>query len=246
VVNNLKAKGIFVTGTDTGVGKTIVSGLLIHSLIKRGLNAGFMKPVSSGGRVSQDARFLSRLISYQDEMSLVNPCSLKFPLAPLVAAEKEKRSISISSIQNAYRILTRRHDFLIVEGIGGIMVPIKNNFFVGDLARLFNLPVLIVSRLGLGAINHCLLTVESARRFKLPIAGIIFNQPTNDRAGYAGKTNPGVIEKLSGVPCIGVVPFDPGVDLAQGKLGKLPLQVKKWRLSQIYGDSFSPGGRRPG
>lgn len=221
-----KSKGIFVTGTDTGVGKTVVSGLLVLLLKEKGLNVGVMKPVASGGKISQDAFFLSKVINNQDELRLINPCCLKFPLAPLVAAEKEKKNISIRSIQNAYRTLSKRHDFLIVEGIGGILVPIKKNFFVGDLIKLFDLPVLIVSRLGLGAINHCLLTIESARSFHLRIAGIVFNQSSPDKTGFAEKTNPSVIERLSGIPCLGIVPFDPGVNIARGKLGRLPQRIE--------------------
>lgn len=219
--------GIFVTGTDTDAGKTVVIAGLAGAIKARGINTGVMKPVASGGIrkgknfLSQDALFLAGSINSDDELELINPITLELPLSPLAASRLEKKEINLESIRRAYHKLRQRHDFLLVEGIGGLLVPIKKDYFVADMAAEMGLPIIIVARLNLGTINHTLLTVNEASRRGISIKGIIFNCAKNRDTGLAEKTNPDLIKELSGVPIIGTLPFDPGVSVEDKKYGNI-------------------------
>lgn len=197
-------RGIFITGTDTGVGKTYVAAGIAAEL-RNMLNVGVMKPVETGCRmrkgnlVPRDAFHLIKSSTVRDELDLVNPYRFSKPLAPYVAAGLEGKKIGITKIMKAFRVLSRRHDFMIVEGAGGIMVPLtKENTFL-DLAQAMRLPVLIVARPGLGTINHTLLTIAALRARRIPIAGIVINYAGEQVKGIAERTNPITIEKVSGV-----------------------------------------------
>ncbi|HHT9125141.1 MAG TPA: dethiobiotin synthase [Candidatus Brocadiia bacterium] len=217
-------RGFFITGTDTGVGKTVVAGGLAAMLKSRGLDVGVMKPVATGGKeidgqiVSDDALFLMSMINCQDPYDLVNPICLVPALAPTVAARLSNKAINMETVWNSFEILRAKHEFMIVEGVGGLLVPLSNNFYVVDMAKRMNLPLIIVSRPSLGTINHTLLTVMCARSKGLKIEGIIINNPPpypppqegRERVGtgVAEKTNPSEIEKCSGVPILGIIPYD--------------------------------------
>ncbi len=222
------AKGIFITGTDTDVGKTVVAAGLAGAIKSRGINVGVMKPVATGavksknGFVSQDVMFLAKSIGCnEEEIGLINPIILELPLSPLVASRLENKEINISRIKEAYSKLCDRHDFIIVEGIGGILVPIERDYFVTDMIGNLGLPVVIVTRPNLGTINHTLLTVNEAGRSGLDIKGIIFNWTNEQEAGNAEKTNPDVIKELSGIPLLGILPHGPEVDVQALNFGKL-------------------------
>jgi len=206
-------RGIFITGTDTGVGKTFVSVGLIKSMRERGINVCPMKPVESGCRVRKaglvpaDASALLNASSVKESIDLINPYRLKHPLAPSVAAEIEGVIISRKKIVSSYAKLSMKYDMTIVEGAGGIMVPVYKKYLFLDLASDLGLPVIIVSRPGLGTINHTLLSIEVIRNRGLKILGVIINNPVKSVAGLSEKTNPDVIEKLGKVPVLGIVPF---------------------------------------
>lgn len=200
-----KYKGIFVTGTDTGVGKTKIACLIAEDLRKKGISVGVMKPISSGGR--QDALLLKKSANADDPLNEINPVYFKKPLAPWIAARLEKKKINFAKIYNAYKKLCRRHNFLIVEGAGGLLVPIANNMYMVDLAKKFNLPLIIVSRSGLGAINHTLLTINCARQRGLKILGFVLNYTKHTRKDVAEKTNPKVISKLGKIIFLGSVTY---------------------------------------
>ncbi|MDD4178624.1 MAG: dethiobiotin synthase [Candidatus Margulisbacteria bacterium] len=192
--------GVFITGTDTGCGKTYVTALLAKYLIDQGINVGVMKPISTGPKTEDDALYLKKVLRLNDPLSLINPIHLKYPLAPLPAAKLENRKLKIENIFKAYRKLSRLHDLMIVEGIGGVLVPIKKNYFVADLIKDFDLPAIIVAKAGLGTINHTLLTVEALKSRKIEIAGVIMN-------GYRGKelsekTNADIIKQLTNIPVL--------------------------------------------
>ncbi len=210
-------KGIFVTGTDTEVGKTFIGTAVAYGIKKKGIDCGVMKPVQSGaikrdGRlVSQDAKLLIEASGVQDELSLVNPYCLKAPLAPSLAAKIEKKVISPGKIIEIFNILSSRHKFMIVEGAGGLLVPIRDDYLMKDLILDLNLPILIVSRLGLGTINHTLLTIEAARNCGIEIIGIIFNQTESKPLTICERTNPKIISGLTGVPILGIVPYVPKI-----------------------------------
>lgn len=197
-------KGIFITGTDTGVGKTFVAARIAAAIKAKGIDVGVMKPIATGGM--EDAVFLKRAINTDDPLNLVNPVCFKTPVAPMVAARIERKRIDIGKIKDAYEELCRRHEFLVVEGIGGAMVPIKKDYLVADLIADLNLAAVIVARPNLGTINHTLLTVEALKSRGIEIAGIVINNFKKDAKDKSVKTNPAVITEISGVPVIGVLP----------------------------------------
>lgn len=186
-------KGIFVTGTDTGVGKTIVTAGISLALKNKGINVGVMKPISTGG--IQDAKFLLNFIGLKDDIRLVNPVSFKNPLAPYVAGKIENRKINKNKIFTSFEKLKKLHEFIVVEGIGGVLVPILKDYFVADLIKDFKLPVIIVCRTGLGIINHTLLTLKILEQRKIKILGLIMNGFTGK--DLSEKTNQFVVENLS-------------------------------------------------
>lgn len=206
-------KGVFVTGSDTGVGKTVIAGAIAAAIKAQGLDVGVMKPVASGAKeiegklVSEDAVYLKKIIDSTDDDALVNPILLKLPLAPTIAATKTGVPIDTDKIWKAYEELTNKHDFVVVEGIGGLMVPIDDTLFVADLVRKMDLPLVIVSSDYLGAINHTLLTLEYAKSRNIRIKGIVINMLKN------GDDFVREIEKYSSVPILGTIPFKENVSV---------------------------------
>jgi dethiobiotin synthetase len=213
---NDNTSGLFVTGTDTGVGKTYVSTGIATALISRCVDVGVMKPAETGcsmraGRlVPKDALRLMKSACVKDPLSLVNPYRFRRPIAPAVAGEREGKTIDPLMIISAFQTLSKRHEFMIVEGAGGIMAPLSGKYTYLDLAKKIGLPVLIVSRPGLGTINHTLLTIAALRGRKISIAGIVINYAQDVRSGLAEKTNPGVIEKISGIQILGIISHGSG------------------------------------
>ena len=199
-------QGIFVTGTGTEIGKTVIAGGFAASLKESGTNVGVMKPISTGD--TADAQFLKHAAQIDDELSLINPIFLRHPLAPSVAARIEEKEIDLADIESAFGELQRKYEFIIVEGVGGIAVPILDDFLVAHLINTLQLPILIVAQVGLGTLNHTLLTVGFARQFNIEIAGIVLNGLRPEIAGLAEATNPLEIERLTDVPVIGVVPYE--------------------------------------
>jgi dethiobiotin synthetase len=210
---NQNPAGIFVTGTDTGVGKTFVSTNILRTLIKRGIQPGVMKPVETGcsekeGRlVPEDALTLKKAASLDETLRLINPYALKYPLAPLVAAHLEGVEIDQSVILRAFSELREKYEFMLVEGAGGLMVPLTETYLMAHLAKEIALPLIVVARPSLGTINHTSLTVAAARSCSCDIAGIVINYVVDYEEGLAEKTNPKVMEKLCYVPVVGIVPF---------------------------------------
>ena len=217
--------GIFITGTDTGVGKTYVAAGLAAAFRERGKDVGVMKPAETGctaraGKlVPKDALRLIQASGARDALGLVNPYRFRPPLAPFVAAEINGIKIEPKKIIQAYRTLSRRHDFMIVEGAGGIMVPLSGKYLFLDLAREMKLPVVIVARPGLGTINHTLLTITALRTQGIAIAGVVFNYTQEQHIGPAEETNPLVIASLSGINILGILHYKTKVfDLIVDKL----------------------------
>jgi dethiobiotin synthetase len=208
--STIRPKGIFVTGTDTGVGKTVYCAALARLLRDRGVNVGVMKPVTSGcrstpdGLVSDDAELLawSAGISVTSEVA---PYLLREPLAPSAAAEIDHVRIEFSRILAAYHRLAETHDFLIVEGAGGLMVPLCGGLLVADLVKLLALPLLVVARPGLGTVNHTVLTTFAARQLGIDVRGTVING-FPDKPTPAEATAPHLIDSLSGAPLLGRLP----------------------------------------
>lgn len=209
-------RGIFVTGTDTGVGKTIVAATLARLLRMNGASVGVMKPVTSGCRevsgelVSDDALLLSQAagIGISDDVA---PYRLREALAPAVAARIDGVQVDFSFIKASFDRLASSCDFVIVEGAGGLMVPLSGGLLVADLARELGLPLLVVARPGLGTINHTVLTCFAARQMGLQVAGVIVNgMPENP--GPAEQGAPHQIGSLCGASVLGVWPHRNEID----------------------------------
>lgn len=200
-----KVKGIFVTGTDTEIGKTVIAGGLAAILKQAGANVGVMKPISTGDMA--DAEYLKHAVQVDDPLHLINPISLQHPLAPSVSANIEGKQVDLSQISKAYSILQQKYDYLIVEGVGGIAVPINDDKLVVNLIKCLGLPIVIVANAGLGTINHTMLTVEYARQHQITILGIVLNMLQSGKSSLAELTNPKEIERVTQIPVLGVVPF---------------------------------------
>ncbi|HVR86468.1 MAG TPA: dethiobiotin synthase [Planctomycetota bacterium] len=202
-----------MTGTDTGVGKTLVSGGLAAELARRGASVGVMKPFATGARsvrgrlVSNDALFLKSAAGVDDPLDLINPICLKPPLAPPMAAQVAKTRIDLNQVRSAYATLRRRHSILIVEGVGGLLVPLIPGLTVAGFARELRLPLLIVTRPSLGTLNHTALTVLAARSHGLRILGLVINQADPGKRGLAERLNPAALQLFTRVPVLGEVPY---------------------------------------
>lgn len=203
------ARGLFITGTDTGVGKTLVASGLAAWCRLQGIEVGVMKPIATGERrrISSDASLLAQAAAVSDPWPLINPVCYRDPLAPYVAAQRAHRPVRLAAVVRAFRELSQRHEVLIVEGIGGLLVPLSRRTTVVEMIRLLDLPLLIVARRRLGTLNHTLLTVEHARRAGLKVAGVVLNAadpPAADPdARLAERTNPAALRAMLPVPLVG-------------------------------------------
>jgi dethiobiotin synthetase len=210
--------GIFITGTDTGVGKTLVTAALALHLKKRGLSVGVMKPIETGvpaGREAQsDTGRLRSIIESEETPGAISPYSFELPVAPLTAARMRGLSINLGTISKIYHLLSSRYDCMVVEGVGGVHVPITPSDNVMNLIKHLRLPVIVVGRAGLGGINHALLTVEALRRQKIRMIALVLNRTHPVRSALARiqeRSTLEILRKQSGIPVIGPLPYEPGM-----------------------------------
>jgi dethiobiotin synthetase len=204
-------KGIFITGTDTDVGKTVISSGIAGVLRDQGVNVGVFKPMLSGIKrddPESDTYWLKKMAKTPLTLEEITPFQFEQPLAPAVAQELEGTSITLEDILKHWETIREKHDYFIVEGAGGISVPLGKDFLVSDVIKALNFPVLIVARPNLGTINHTFLTVEYAKKLGLTIAGIIING-TSEQGDLVEKTSPNVIEEMCSVPILGIIPKIP-------------------------------------
>ena len=222
----VKARGLFVTGTDTEVGKTVIAGGIARVLKNKGQKVGVFKPVASGcrsdrgGLVSPDAEFLAHCADSPETLDQICPVRFREPLAPEVAVQRGAEPIELEVIRTYYNRLAAGKEVVIVEGIGGLLVPLSEELLVADLAGQMDLPLLIVAKPALGTINHTLLTIEAARARGLRVAGIVVNSYVADTASVAEETNPAAIERASGVKVLAIVPRDLDTNVARGAIGE--------------------------
>ncbi|MGI9539369.1 MAG: dethiobiotin synthase [Miltoncostaeaceae bacterium] len=236
----LDASGIFVTGTDTGVGKTAVAAALALAAEASGRRAVPLKPAQTGddGSIVPDARFVQVAIGNDEPYEAVCPQTYRAPLAPSVAAEIEGREVSLESVERALADLTERYDLVVVEGAGGLAVPFTRGMDMGDLAARLDLPVVVAVRPSLGTLNHTLLTLDGALRKGLRVVGIVISGYP-DRPGLDALSNPRELARLTPVPILGVLPHDPALDTEGGSLG----DIRTWGpagLDPLLGGTFSP------
>ena len=208
-VVDLPFKGIFVTGTDTGVGKTIVSAALAYFLSERGLNVGIMKPAESGvsdpSRLGDDGSLLQWAANSSDTLEEISPYRLPAPLAPAQAAKKAGCFIDFAGLISMAQTLGKRHDFLIIEGAGGLMTPLSGGLLMADLAKGIGLPLLVVTTPRLGTLNQTLLTIFSAQQMEIPVAGYLINRMPA-QPDEAAETAPHTLASLASADILGVLP----------------------------------------
>jgi len=227
-------RGLFVTGTDTGVGKTLVAAALAKVLRESGVKVGVMKPAETGvaelDKLGPDARLLKWAANSQLADVDICPYRLKIPIAPAVAAVKEKIRVDYNGLVQQAKQLIEQHDFSIIEGAGGLMVPLAGGFLIADFARALGLPLLVVSRPNLGTINHTLLTLFAARNFELPVAGYLINRMPL-QPGVAEETAAHSLASLTTEELLGVLPQVEGED--QQKVEQLSEQIKCLRTRSL-------------
>jgi dethiobiotin synthetase len=232
----MQARGILITGTDTGVGKTFVACGIAAALRRRGQRVGPFKPAETGcdwdphsrKLVPADAVLLREASESEAGLETICPYRFRTPVAPLVATELESSPIAVDHLAGCYSKLASTHDIVLVETAGGILVPLAKKFHYGDLARLLNLPVLVVVGSKLGALNHTLLTLAFLESSGLRVAGCVVNHCTADRTP-AIETNVGTLRSLVSKPLYVIPHFPDGLqacnskefdELAAGLLGK--------------------------
>lgn len=212
MLSPLPIPGLFVTGTDTGVGKTVIAGAIANWFYRRGRRVAVLKPVATGcvkrreGLVSEDAEFLAVCSSTPHPLDLICPQRYLEPLAPSVAAKRAKKPLDWQAVARSIRLMSADADLMIVEGVGGVMVPMDDKHLVLDVAKMLAVPALVVARPGLGTINHTLLTVRALQTAGVHVAGIVINRYPAESPGIAEETSPREIEKWAKLPVLAIVP----------------------------------------
>lgn len=201
---------VFITGTDTGVGKTLISAALVHAAAARGLRSAGMKPIASGCRyengrlISDDAALLHRAANVKLADSILNPYAFGPPIAPHIAAQEAGVIIDLERIHKAVKEARQALDFLVVEGVGGFRVPLVGRQDTADLVCLLAIPVVLVVGLRLGCLNHALLTMEAIAARRLRLAGWVGNRI--DAKMMVAEENIKTLRTLLPAPCLGIVP----------------------------------------
>jgi len=231
-----RRRALAIIGTDTGVGKTVVTGALVLALRRAGLEAIPWKPVASGGvvrhgrLVSPDALWWKRRLGLRQSPAELNPICYRAPLAPWIAAGG--RGPSDGALRRVWQAVSTRGPVL-VEGVGGALVPLRRNLSFAVWIRRLGIPAIIVGRAGLGTINHTLLTVEALRVRKIAVAGIILNGARGrDRSE---RTNPLAITRLSGVPVLAVLPWVPGIAASSRRLTEWSRRLPAAWMARLLG-----------
>ena len=202
-------KSFFVTGTDTDVGKTYITAGLAVTFRKMGLDVGVMKPFAAGtaqkkGFKSEDIKILSKSAQVNDPENLINPQFFKISASPYTAWKKLKIKPKVSTILSSFKKLSKLHETILVEGMGGVMTPILKDYYITNLIKEMNIPALIVTRSKIGTVNHTIMTVKMCEKYKIPVKGIIIN---NFDAGYPIKQLTSDLQNLTGVKVLGSIPF---------------------------------------
>ena len=200
---------MFITGTDTDVGKTYITAGLAITLRKMNVDIGIMKPFAAGdkqkkGYKSEDVEILSNAAQINDPESLVNPQFFPISASPYTAWKKLKIKPKIPLILSSFKKLSDKHEMMLVEGMGGTMTPILKNYYVANLIKDMKIPTVIVTRSKVGTVNHTLMTVLMCQKYKIPIKGIIIN---NFDKGYPINQLKKDLESLTGIKVLGSIPF---------------------------------------
>jgi len=225
---NLPEKaGLFIAGTDTGAGKTLIAGAIARILTETGVKVGVFKPIATGchrsweGPVSYDTEFLCYCANSDLSLATITPAGYLTEAEPVASSAREGKPIDFEKIADAYKQICEHSSIVIVEGLGGVRVPLTIEFDLLDLAIEFGLPVVIVARARAGMINHALMTIDCVRAAKLKIAGIVINGYNATESTMADEMAKEIISQCSGVDVLSVVPFDETVDIQEPNLGEL-------------------------
>lgn len=218
----MSCRGLFITGTDTGVGKTYVAAGIVRLLRKQGVRVGAYKPVASGsepgsdGAVWHDVEELHAALGGEFSRDVICPQRWHAAVAPPVAARLEGSQVDAALLRRGADWWRERVDLLVVEGAGGLLSPLTETETVVDLACDLGFPLLVVARLSLGTINHTLLTIEAALARRLRVAGVLLNQASPpDAADRSLESNAAELARRTAVPVLGVLPYGPGSGLLQ-------------------------------
>ena len=232
-------KAVFITGTDTGVGKTAVTAALAALLREKGLVTGAIKPFQTGTDLEglSDAEFIYAFLGRDCVLSEVSPCRLKVPLSPYRAAAVEGVDIPLRDIIEHTRDYISRNDVTLVEGAGGLCVPVTESYMMADLAVDLAAPMVIVARPGLGTLNHTALSLEYARQRGARVLGVVINGFPGT-ADVASATNPAVLKDVFSVDILGVLPHLPGLDVEGGSFSGLK-NIGESCFSPLFGGKFS-------
>lgn len=202
---------LFVTGTDTSVGKTYVCARLLEFLNAKGIQAGYQKWVATGVKAGlpEDLALCLKAASISPKPELVQqqaPYCFSFPASPHLAAEMEDRTVDPEVIEANYKSLAAKYEWLIVEGVGGIMVPLRRNLLLADLLKRLQPTTLVVARSGLGTLNHTLLTLEALRNREIPLLGVVFSDSKDREDERLVQDNMLIIEEIGMVRVFGRLP----------------------------------------
>lgn len=215
--------GYFVTGTDTGVGKTVVSAALLQQLCEYGRSVMYMKPVQTGcpptgNAPDPDTCFrLAGITPTADDLPDICPYRLQLPASPHLAAAREQVTISLDRIVASFHRFRGRHDLVVVEGAGGVLVPLYDRTTMLDLMQRLAIPVVVACRSGLGTLNHTLLTLRALRDAGLTVTGLVMVQTTEDPWGEIEEDNRSTLERLGEVRVLSRIDYHPA--LADGTAG---------------------------
>jgi dethiobiotin synthetase len=234
----MKFKGIFVIGTDTEIGKTTISAGLGNLLLRRGIKTGVMKPFATGIKrysksfKSKDSKLLKEATTNIDNDDIINPYFYSIPTAPYLAKKilQIDEDINPDDVLRKYKEIEKRHQFTIVEGIGGLMVPLNKNFILADMAALMNIPVILVMSNKIGSINHILMTSKLAFSYNLNIKGIIINNMVKFSTPNLKAINhnlPEIIEEITGVKVLAIIPY-----LKEPSFNKIASLLEKFDIIQ--------------
>lgn len=203
-------KSYFITGTDTDVGKTYVTAGLASAIKKNGINIGIMKPFAAGtkettGYKSKDVQILSEAADVNDDEKIINPYFFPIPASPYTATQNLGIKVDISIALDSLKKLRMIHDVLLVEGMGGVMTPIMEDYFITDLIKDMNLDTIIICSSRIGTVNHTLMTCKICKTSGIKIRGIIINNL--DEHGYPLDELKRDLESLTELPVLGIIPY---------------------------------------
>jgi dethiobiotin synthetase len=207
-------KSYFITGTDTGIGKTTITAALAVCIKKLGVDVGVMKPIATGipqktSFKSLDVSILCNACDANDAEGVINPIFMPLPASPYDASKILGLELDKELIFENFQKLKDKHDMLLVEGIGGIMTPLSRNYFVADMIKNMGLETIIVTRSNLGTLNHTMMTVKICREYEISIKGIIINNYDEKKRDPIEKIAPSTIHEITEIPILGVLPFIP-------------------------------------